>query len=85
MEAHDKYRIVQEIFNSIYQHNDSANGVKILESGFATIRAEALRDAGERAVAYVKTTHWRDIEYDRDNYEIDIDDLRAAIIGEVKE
>jgi hypothetical protein len=50
------------------------------------IRAEALKDAADRAVVYVNTTHWKDIEYDRDNYDIDIDDLRAAILaGEVKE
>jgi len=54
MEAHDKYRIVQEIFNSIYQHNDSANAVKILESGFEAIRAEALKEAADRAVEYCK-------------------------------
>ena len=53
MQAHDKYRIVQEIFNSIYQHNDSANGVKILESGFEEIRAEALHEASERAVEWL--------------------------------
>jgi predicted NBD/HSP70 family sugar kinase len=45
-------------------------------------RAEALRDAADRAEEYIKTTLWRDIEYDRENYDIEFDELRAAITGD---
>jgi len=50
----------------------------------AEARAEALRDAADRAEEYIKTTLWRDIEYDRENYDIEFDELRAAITQEPK-
>lgn len=38
------------------------------------------RGCAERAMAYVDNSYWVDIEYGRDRWDIDLDDLRAAIM-----
>jgi hypothetical protein len=48
-----------------------------------TARDEAIRrECADRAVAYAISEHWKDDEYDRDNYDIDLGYLRAAIMGD---
>jgi hypothetical protein len=79
----------------IYDYTQVANLMRSHGMDFATIekcldfiraeaRAEALREAADRAEEYIKTTLWRDIEYDRENYDIEFDELRAAITQDSK-
>jgi hypothetical protein len=81
----DRYFCEERLCNSFVDKNHRceqwSNAVRIPAGAIEAIRAEALRDAADRAVKHIKTTYNPVL----DAYVWKVEELRAAILGgEVK-
>lgn len=72
--------------NTLYEGARNAwlrDAYAIIERCFAErerkARGEEREACAERAEKYIDSTHYVDIEYGRDRYDVDLEDLRAAI------